>query len=655
MVERTESENCETAMYSSLSDSTRSTNTLGANIATTPHIMRDDGTRNGNSTRIPDTWADGGPYFCSPRVKGDPWEPIMKIVDKYDDEMAKGWREDIDTLLVFAGLFSAAVTAFIIESYQWLKPDLDDDAVIAALSTISRQLRNASDGAVSLEETPFTPSPSAIRINTVWFLSLVMSLSAVLFGILCKQWLREHRHDTHTSTREEAMLLRQLRFDSFEKWGVPTFLAFLPILLEIALILFFAGILDLLWSLHPVPASIATVAVGISVGIYIITTILPTWRAMYVLSLDRVIPYPITICPFKSPQSWLFYVFSLGIVQTLFRDKLYPKFLDWSRSDLHIVRDFFISSESIQSFPYLHRPYRLEGLKWLVETFGDNASLSTALFGCLRRSEHPLETMAYATGLPSDRALDSVYHAFLFEHPDPDIQMFVKELKMRRDQHHAGEVKQTDPLDVVAMYLFTPKGPTSTFYQLAMDAVRSEKQNMDVAAPASILYNTFVRSLHEQDLFEEYKVELAFQCDTLIKSGLEDGNPMASTLELAVFSLCMKLWSHPSTIIREKSISILEDFEVLIMTSSAYAPQYHDLKDRFSEFLAQSLLTTFSIREETVTRPVPVISSARGKAFISFLNDLVVYRGLVTDDALKARWMETRQRLAPLQALQETS
>jgi len=128
---------------------------------------------------------------------------------------------------------------------------------------------------------------------------------------------------------------------------------------------------------------------------------------------------------------------------------------------------------------------------------------------------------------------------------------------------------------------------------------------------------------------------------------------MASTLETAVFSLCLKLWSHPSIWIRERSISVLEDFELLITTSSAYVHHQPHLKHRFSEFLSQVLITNFDIRDEVdIARPysrVHVMLTARGKAFVSFLNDLVFYRGLVEDEALKARWMEARDRLTLIQ------
>ncbi|EJD44222.1 hypothetical protein AURDEDRAFT_27370, partial [Auricularia subglabra TFB-10046 SS5] len=48
------------------------------------------------------------------------WKQCSTLMAKHDDEICKAYREEIDTLLVFAGLFSAVVTAFTVESYQWL-------------------------------------------------------------------------------------------------------------------------------------------------------------------------------------------------------------------------------------------------------------------------------------------------------------------------------------------------------------------------------------------------------------------------------------------------------------------------------------------------------------------------------------------------------
>ncbi|EJD44295.1 hypothetical protein AURDEDRAFT_65360 [Auricularia subglabra TFB-10046 SS5] len=58
-------------------------------------------------------------------------------MEKHDSELCKAYREEIDTLLVFAGLFSAVVTGFTVESYQWLNDD-PSDAMISLLAQICK-------------------------------------------------------------------------------------------------------------------------------------------------------------------------------------------------------------------------------------------------------------------------------------------------------------------------------------------------------------------------------------------------------------------------------------------------------------------------------------------------------------------------------------
>ncbi|TDL17845.1 hypothetical protein BD410DRAFT_882542 [Rickenella mellea] len=51
------------------------------------------------------------------------WIPYLDLADKYDKDLVHNWRDDMDSLLIFAALFSASVTAFVIESYNNLVQD----------------------------------------------------------------------------------------------------------------------------------------------------------------------------------------------------------------------------------------------------------------------------------------------------------------------------------------------------------------------------------------------------------------------------------------------------------------------------------------------------------------------------------------------------
>ncbi|EKM53465.1 uncharacterized protein PHACADRAFT_55920, partial [Phanerochaete carnosa HHB-10118-sp] len=126
------------------------------------------------------------------------WAGIEDHLTEYDTGLVKDHVDDIDTLLVFAGLFSAILTAFVVETYTMLQPDNTDTtnqllAYGLSLQAPPSSIPNAVNATMSafLNPAPFSPSASARWINALFFASLLLSLAAALFGILAKQWLRE--------------------------------------------------------------------------------------------------------------------------------------------------------------------------------------------------------------------------------------------------------------------------------------------------------------------------------------------------------------------------------------------------------------------------------------------------------------------------------
>jgi hypothetical protein len=189
-----------------------------------------------------------------------------------------------------AGLFSAIVTAFIIDSYKWLLPD-PADATVQLLSQIAGQLGGAFNQTASHIRDPivFRPSTRDVAINTLWFSSLVCSLVAALLCILAKQWIREYMRSVPISFREDISL-RQFRYDGLKNWGVKGIIIFLPILLEAALALFLVGLIGLLWTLHVVMAAVVSGLVATALLFYLVTLILPAFSAVD--------------CAFRTPTSW---------------------------------------------------------------------------------------------------------------------------------------------------------------------------------------------------------------------------------------------------------------------------------------------------------------------------------------------------------------
>jgi len=203
-----------------------------------------------------------------------------------------------------AGLFSAVVTAFIIESYKALKQDPSE----VLLSRILAQLEGRVNGTDILTTPKFTPTHSDIRVNVLWFLSLIFSLTTVLIGIIALQWLREHLRP-HTDLEPQiAFSLHHLNVESVDRWYLPQIFTALPLLLQLALVLFLVGVIEFLWSLNSTVAIPIAVAVGLSLSFLLWTTVLPTMQAL-LLFLPRL-PWgnmPRSPCPYRSPQSWAFH------------------------------------------------------------------------------------------------------------------------------------------------------------------------------------------------------------------------------------------------------------------------------------------------------------------------------------------------------------
>lgn len=86
-----------------------------------------------------------------------------------------------------AGLFSAIVTAMIVESYTNLMPD-PNDRTVALLLQISMQLGGNTSAIAAPIIGAFHPTPSALRVNMFWFLSLCLGLTCALAATLVQQW-----------------------------------------------------------------------------------------------------------------------------------------------------------------------------------------------------------------------------------------------------------------------------------------------------------------------------------------------------------------------------------------------------------------------------------------------------------------------------------
>ena len=186
-----------------------------------------------------------------------------------------------------AGLFSTALTSFIIDSKQNLKVNPADQMVyylqqnVAMLAQISQQMTSIAPQ-ISIPSSPpplypgSSPSLSDIRVNVFWFMALVFSLSAALLAILVQQWVRDYMHVfLRYSDPLKCARLRQYLHDGCEKWYMPIVAEAVPGLLHIALFLFFAGLGDLVLGINAAVGLITAIPIGIIGLLYIFTMVAP--------------------------------------------------------------------------------------------------------------------------------------------------------------------------------------------------------------------------------------------------------------------------------------------------------------------------------------------------------------------------------------------
>ncbi|KAJ6564507.1 hypothetical protein B0H19DRAFT_79416, partial [Mycena capillaripes] len=127
----------------------------------------------------------------SPDKKIAFWTAYKKLADEFDNELQGKYRDDLDTSLIFAGLFSAVSSAFIIQIQPELQPDPNApmQALLAYLVQNITGFPSAPLPPGGL--TPHSTAPPTIVVvaQCLLYFSLFITLLAALLAVLGKQWL----------------------------------------------------------------------------------------------------------------------------------------------------------------------------------------------------------------------------------------------------------------------------------------------------------------------------------------------------------------------------------------------------------------------------------------------------------------------------------
>ncbi|KAF7351982.1 hypothetical protein MVEN_01160400 [Mycena venus] len=250
------------------------------------------------STTMPDpertSLSEKAPDTSEEAAASKLWAVYVLGAEKYDKSLVESWKSDMQGMLIFAGLFSASLTAFIIESYKTLMPDSGDSTVLL-LSQISQQLAAASNGTTFEPSLPthFSPTAASLICNALWFISLGLSLTCALVATLLEQWARDflHRADMRSAPVIRARIFSYLYY-GIKRFNMHTIVDLIPLLLHASLVFFFAGLVAFLIPINVLIVVVAVTLLLIVVVVYSILTFLPLWY------LD---------CPYRTPLSTAFW------------------------------------------------------------------------------------------------------------------------------------------------------------------------------------------------------------------------------------------------------------------------------------------------------------------------------------------------------------
>jgi hypothetical protein len=176
----------------------------------------------------------------------------------------------------------------VVDSYKCLLPDSAGNAVVL-LAQISQQLDGLSNGthvpiaaassiSLSLPSSTRQSSPpaSAVWVNSLWFLSLVISLFCALLATLQQRWARRYLGLTqpHVAIHKRAHI-RSFFAEGVDRFNVHVAVESLPALLHISVFLFLGGLVISLFTIHHTVAYIILSATVVCLLFYAAITVMP--------------------------------------------------------------------------------------------------------------------------------------------------------------------------------------------------------------------------------------------------------------------------------------------------------------------------------------------------------------------------------------------
>ncbi|KAH7092731.1 hypothetical protein BKA62DRAFT_834680 [Auriculariales sp. MPI-PUGE-AT-0066] len=207
------------------------------------------------------------------------WRVYRDRVMELDENLIKGWNSTLDVLLIFAGLFSAVATAFIIEAAKQLQHDYSQYTAVGVFAILAA-LNNTVQAPVTLPNFDrVLITPRSRWINGLWFTSLALAMIDALLAILVKQWLVEYGSRVRgTAPDPRRWAWRHYAFrEGLSRWGVGVLISSLAVLLHVALFFFLFGLMAFLFDLDRQLCAIGVALTALAGSFYLAATLAPLW------------------------------------------------------------------------------------------------------------------------------------------------------------------------------------------------------------------------------------------------------------------------------------------------------------------------------------------------------------------------------------------
>ncbi|KAG8696269.1 hypothetical protein FRC09_008613, partial [Ceratobasidium sp. 395] len=176
----------------------------------------------------------------------------------------------------------------VIESSKRLQPDSAETSAqtLQAMSQILIAISNGqpvnSSTSPSASPSQLPPSRLSVLVNTLWFLSLILSVAVSLVAMVSKSWCNTFMSNRSGSKYEQDRR-RQRKWNAIETWGMENVFVYLPTLMHLAL-----RLSVYLWD----------ICVSVAVPVFFVTVIVVSLYA-----IATILPSVYRDCPYSTPLS----------------------------------------------------------------------------------------------------------------------------------------------------------------------------------------------------------------------------------------------------------------------------------------------------------------------------------------------------------------